>query len=267
MTTMLFYEKIVPLNRDQHRKLRVRPAPDKARFSAHTHYVPIAGTEFYQAARDYPLLFPKDSGNGPIALLGLREGENLFLQEDGAWLEGVYVPAFVRRYPFILARDGENSDSRTVCIDAEFPGFGEEEGRALFDEEGQGTEYLNGVIDFLNRYATDMEITSAFLAKLDELGLLVERNLRVTDSKGRNFHLNEFRIVDEAKLALLDDSTLGELHRRGWLGWIYAHLISVGNVNQLPVRVSLETFVADAGATEKAEEAPAKKGRGRKTGH
>src|SRR5690606_39128282 len=122
-------------------------------------------------------------------------------------------------------------------------------------------------IDFLNRYATDMEITSAFLAKLDELGLLVERNLRVTDSKGRNFHLNEFRIVDEAKLAQLDDSTLGELHRRGWLSWIYAHLISVGNVNQLPVRVSLETFVADAGATEKAEEAPAKKGRGRKTGH
>lgn len=266
MTTMLFYEKIVPLNRDQHRKLRLRPAESKARFSANTHYVPVAGTEFYQAARDYPLLFPKDGGNGPIALLGLREGENLFLQADGSWLEGVYVPAFVRRYPFILARDGD-SDTRTVCIDTEFSGFGEAEGQALFDEEGNGTEYLDGVIEFLNRYAADMELTGAFLAKLEELGLLVERNLRITDSKGRNFHLNEFRIVDEGKLAQLDDVALGELHRKGWLGWIYAHLISVGNVNQLPVRVSLESVAGDVGAEDKAEEAPAKKGRGRKAGN
>src|SRR5690606_24810286 len=96
MTTMLFYDKIVPLNRDQHRKLHLRPSESKARFSANTHYVPVAGTEFYQAARDYPLLFPKNSGNGPIALLGMREGENLFLEEDGAWQEGVYIPAFIR---------------------------------------------------------------------------------------------------------------------------------------------------------------------------
>lgn len=267
MTTMLFYEKIVPLNRDQHRKWHLRPAETKARFAANTHYVPVAGTEFYQAARDYPLLFPKDGGNGPIALLGLREGENLFLQEDGAWLEGVYIPAFVRRYPFILARDGESSETRTVCIDVEFTGFGETEGQALFDEEGQGTEFLNGVIDFLNRYATDIELTAAFLAKLEELDLLVERNLRITDSKGRNFHLNEFRIVDEAKLAQLDDATLGDLHRRGWLGWIYAHLISVGNVNQLPVRVSLESVTGEASAQDRVDEAPAKKGRGRKGGH
>ena len=239
MTSMLFYEKITPLNRDLHRTWRLRPSESKARFAANTHYVPVAGTEFYQAARDYPLLFPKEGGNGPIALLGLREGENLFLQADGAWMEGVYIPAFVRRYPFILAR-GDEANARTVCIDTEFAGFGEKEGNALFDEEGKDTEYLKGVIDFLNRYATDMELTGAFLQKLEQLELLTERNLRVTDSKGRNFHLNEFRIVDEGKLAALDDATLGELHRKGWLGWIYAHLISIGNVNQLPVRVNLD---------------------------
>lgn len=245
---MLFYEKIVPLNRDQHRTLHLRPSESKARFSANTHYVPVAGTEFYQAARDYPLLFPKDGGNGPIALLGMREGENLFLEEDGAWQEGVYIPAFIRRYPFILAR-GEESDSRTVCIDEDFSGFGESEGKALFDEEGEPSEYLSGVIDFLNRYATDMQVTGDFLQKLESLDLLIERNLRVTDSKGRNFHLNEFRIINEERLMQLDDATLGELHRKGWLGWIHAHLVSLGNVNQLPVRV----------VTELPEEAVAKK--------
>lgn len=263
MTTMLFYEKIVPLNRDLHRNWRLRASESKARFAANTHYVPVAGTEFYQAARDYPLLFPKEGGNGPIALLGLREGENLFLQADGAWLEGVYIPAFVRRYPFILAR-GDEENARTVCIDTEFAGFGEKDGKALFDEEGKDTDYLKGVIEFLNRYATDMELTNAFLQKLEELGLLVERNLRVTDSRGRNFHLNEFRIVDEGKLAQLDDATLGELHRKGWLGWIYAHLISIGNVNQLPVRVQVEAPAGEAEAKGKADSATGKKPRGRK---
>lgn len=239
MTTMLFYEKIVPLNREEHRRLHLKSSESKARFAAGTHYVPVAGSEFYQAARDYPIVFPKESGNGPIALLGLREGENLFLQADGAWLEGVYIPAFVRRYPFILAR-GDNEQSRTVCIDADFPGFVEKEGNALFDEEGKETDYLQSVIEFLNRYATDMELTNAFLEELDAQGLLVERNLKVTDSKGRNFFLNEFRIIDEDRLAKLDDAALLELHRKGWLGWIYAHLISIGNVNQLPVRVTSE---------------------------
>jgi hypothetical protein len=259
MTSMLFYQKIVPLNRDQHRKLHLKPSESKARFAANTHFVPIAGTEFYQAARDYPLLFPKEGGNGPIALLGMREGENLFLQEDGAWQEGVYIPAFVRRYPFILAR-GNEAETRTVCIDEDFAGFGDKEGKALFDEKGDASEYLSSVIDFLNRYATDMEITSIFLEKLESLDLLVERNLRVTDSKGRNFHLNEFRIINEERLMQLDDATLGDMHRKGWLGWIYAHLVSLGNVNQLPVRV-----VMDLPETVVKKEA-GKKSRSRKSG-
>ena len=85
MTTMLFYGKIAPLNRDRHRKLRLRMADDKARYASSTHYVPIAGTEFYQAARDFPVLFSGGGGEGgPIALLGLREEENLFVEEDGS---------------------------------------------------------------------------------------------------------------------------------------------------------------------------------------
>jgi hypothetical protein len=233
---MLFYDKVVRLNRERHRKLRLRSAESKADFARGTHFVPLAGSEFYQAARDFPILFASDEAGSPIALLGLRENENLFVEKDGAWLEGVYVPAFVRRYPFILAR-GENKEKFIVCIDEKFAGFGEEEGNLLFDQDGKDTALLARTVEFLNNYAADMEFTQFFVKRLLELELLVARSLRITDSKARNFILNDFRVIDEEKLAKLDDATLGELHRKGWLNWIHAHLISLGNINRLPVRV------------------------------
>src|SRR5690554_1824054 len=122
MTTMLIYNKIIPLNREQHRDLCIRPGAEKAGFSRTTHFVPLAGPEFIQTARDMPIFFAKDAGGGPIALLGLREKENLFLEQDGAWRGGVYAPAFIRRYPFVLA-SGDDQDQVTVCIDETFSGF------------------------------------------------------------------------------------------------------------------------------------------------
>lgn len=256
MATMLFYGKITPLNRDRHRKLRLRMADDKARYASSTHYVPIAGTEFFQAARDFPVLFAGgDGAGGPIALLGLREGENLFVEDDGTWVEGAYVPAFVRRYPFILAR-GEGSQNLTVCIDEDFKGFSEADGSLLFDEDGKDTAYLARTIEFVNRFAAEMQHTQSFVKRLDELELLVTRNLRITDGKGRNFLLNDFRIVDEERFAKLDDVTLGELSRQGWLGWIYAHLISLGNVNRLPTRVVDADGPASEESTDSAFESP-----------
>ncbi len=238
MATNAFYEKIVPLNRGQHRKLRIRTADEKARFADSSHYVPLAATEFYQAARDYPILFSgSDEEAGPIALLGLQAGKNLFIKEDGSWEAGAYVPAFVRRYPFILARGDEAAAEFTLCIDENYGGFGESEGDALFDEDGKDTPYLTRMVTFLNSYYADMERTKSFMKRLVELNLLTTRTFRITDSHERNFFLNNFRIVDEEKFSKLDDVTLGELHRNGWLGWIYAHLISLGNVSQLPTRV------------------------------
>lgn len=246
MATKAFYEKIVPLNRGQHRKLRIQPAEQKARFAEGTHYVPLAATEFFQAARDYPILFSgSDEEAGPIALLGLQEGKNLFVKADGSWEAGAYVPAFVRRYPFILASANDDSAQFTLCIDESYGGFGESEGDELFDEDGKDSSYLTRMLTFLNSYQADMERTKSFMKRLAELNLLTTRTFRITDSHERNFFLNNFQVIDEERLSKLDDATLGELHRNGWLGWIHAHLVSLGNVSQLPTRIPEKIVAGD----------------------
>ncbi|GAA0792879.1 SapC family protein [Marinobacterium sediminicola] len=234
MASKLFYNDIIPLNRDKHRTLHIDSSKGDASFAEHTHYVPLAASEFYQASKDYPILFAGEGDSaGAIALLGLRENENLFVSDDKRWIKGTYVPAFVRRYPFILARNETQSDF-TICFDQSYAGFSDDSGDALFDEEGKESSYLGGVIDFLNRYTRELEMTAGFVSWLQEHDLLATRTLRVSDRFGRNFFLNDFRVVDEEKLAKLEDNQLGELHKKGWLGLIYAHLISLGCITRLP---------------------------------
>jgi hypothetical protein len=232
VTTRLFYRSVVALHRERHRTLRLRRGDPDVRYAADTHYVPMAGTEFHQAARDYPLLFTGDEEPAPIALLGLRAGENLMVMPDGTWMPGTYVPAFVRRYPFILGRDGA-ADRVSVCIDEDHPGLSRDAGERLFDDSGGEMPWLAGLRDFLLRYDRDLERTRAFASRLTELGLLIRRDLRISDSAGGHYRLDDCRIVDEARLGELGADVVEELHRAGWLGWIHAHLVSLGNVDRL----------------------------------
>jgi hypothetical protein len=116
MPTLLFYQKPVVLNRETHRNLKLRATPSFA-YAAGTNSVPLTGNEFAVAARQFPILFVPDANRQPtpIALLGLRRDENLFVEPDGRW-SGCNVPAFVRRYPYLLAEKGAPDDF-AVCID------------------------------------------------------------------------------------------------------------------------------------------------------
>ncbi|WXL26199.1 SapC family protein [Ectopseudomonas mendocina] len=231
MTTMLLYKEIKALNRDEHKSLKIKPAADCS-FAAGTHLVPLAGLEFFQAARHYPIVF---IGEGeqlmPIALLGMVEGQNSYLDEAGQWQANTYVPAFVRRYPFVLAQD--DSDNFTVCFDEAYAGWNHEEGRELFSSEGENTEYLNEMIQFLQNFTHEMERTRELVKALNDLELLVPRTLQLTHTSGESFLLRDFHAVDEARFAELSDEQILDLHKRGFLGWIYAHLMSLGNANQL----------------------------------
>ncbi|RFA35079.1 SapC family protein [Alkalilimnicola ehrlichii] len=250
---MLFYNKIVPLNRDRHKGLRLRSAQGKADFAANTHYLPLAGTEFYQASRSFPILFTGGEGSGPVVLVGLQEARNLFLDEEQRWDRFEYVPAYVRRYPFVLAK-GDNGDDYTVCFDEAYAGFNEAEGEALFDEEGKDSPYLQRTIRFLNQYLAEMERTKDFIARLEEWDLLKQQDVQIRAADGSRYALRDFKVVDEEKLNKIADGKLGELHREGWLGWIYAHLISLNNLAVLSDRIAAGGATEEA-VNEEAEEA------------
>lgn len=231
MSSLLLYDDITLLNRERHRNLRLKPSSGFA-FAADTHYVPIAAQEFYQAARDYPILFVGDEKTLiPIALLGLEAGQNLHVDDQGRWTPSTYVPAFIRRYPFVLA--ASNEERFSVCFDAAHDGWNEEEGETLFDKDGKNTRFLDEVIEFLKGYTAEMERTRELVETLVELDLLVQKTLRLTRPDGSTYRIDDFHAVDEERFGKLEDDQVLALHHKGYLGLVYAHLMSLGSANRL----------------------------------
>ncbi len=239
-----FYKNVVPLNRERHRSLKLR-ANRGTGFAAGAHFVPLAAVELYEASRDYPVVFAGSEDATPLAILGLRDGENLFVDAAGHWAHGAYVPVFVRRYPFILSRAGEGSTDFAVCVDESYDGLSQTEGTALFDEQGQESELVKNIVKFLQDFLAETERTQRFVARLKALGLLTVQSMQVQDGAGRTYALRDFQMVDENKLKELDNEVLGDLHRAGYLGCIYAHLISLGNVTRFASRTPAEPARAE----------------------
>jgi hypothetical protein len=236
---VLFYERPVPLNRTQHKDLRLKGIPS-LKFAAAAHSVPLTGAEFPVAARDVPILFAGQSMDdaGPMALLGLRQNENLLVDENGQWETGVYVPAFVRRYPFILAEkpEGAEGDDFTVYLDEAYEGFGSEEGERLFKEDGSDSEMLANAVGFLGEFQQHVTRTHWFMDQLRKHQLLEPRNIRL-EKDGNAINLNGLFVVNEEKLRQLDEKTAHEFLKEGVLGWIYAHLLSLPNIDRLAQRL------------------------------
>lgn len=262
MANLLFYDKPVALNKVQHKDLKIKPMENDFNFARDTNSVILAGVEFTEAAREYPIVFAKAGETVvPVALLGLRNQENLFVKEDGAW-DARYVPAFVRRYPFVLAETGEQGQ-RMVCIDESFPGLNEKEGQALF-EDGEPTQLLKQAMDFLEEYQRQYMRTERFVQRLQDNELLMSLNAKVDMVDGQQYGLTGLLAVDEKKLLQLPDDKALELYRSGELAWVYCHLMSLGNMGSMVDRVAVTSRVeVDKEAMnekeEKAKEEPAKK--------
>ena len=171
----------------------------------------------------------------PVALLGLRDRENLFVDEAGKW-DGRYVPAFVRRYPFVLADNGNGEF--IVCVDEASPAFNAADGQAMFDEGGKNTPFLDNALNFLNAYQAQFARTEAFVKRLQELDLFTQMSAKTELTDGRSFVLNQLFIVDEQKLLQLDDKVAADLLKSGHSAWIYAHLMSLSNMSRLVDRIS-----------------------------
>lgn len=236
MSGMAYYEKPVLLDRDKHRSCRVRPGTSFA-FAERANSLYVAGAEFGEAAKEYAIVFTRGPAGKtvPVAMLGLRTRENLFIAEDGSW-DARYIPAFVRRYPFVLAE--LPGQSLGVCIDEAYGGFSETEGEALFDAQGQETPFLRNALDFLAQYQREYLRTEAFCQALEQADVLTEMNARADLVDGRSFTVNGLMVVDEKKLLALPDATALSLFRSGGLHLVSLHLASLSNMQRLVDRLA-----------------------------
>ena len=241
MTTLLIYQNAVTLDRERHRHLKLK-GQGTARFAAAVHAVPLVAVEFAEVAREYPIVFARgvtvDDKPGELlcyALTGLHEGQNLFLDAAGQWA-AQYVPAFIRRYPFVFAETGP--DQLSVCIDESYVGLDSSEGEPLFDEAGEPAAILQSALALLTDYQHQVRLTGAFLKQLDAADLLMQSELRADFADGRNALVQGLLVVDEARLKQLPVATLQEWLASGELGLLYAHLLSLGTVKQLVQRMT-----------------------------
>ena len=236
MASLIFYEKAVALDRNRHQNLKIQTKADHFSFSRITNSVFLAGSEFSEAAHDYPIVFVGPE-NGPftaVALVGLSGDDNLMVDAQGAWEAGSYIPAFIRRYPFVLA-GAEQAETLTVCVDEAYAGLGLEEGESFFNPDGTETPYLKNVIEFLRLFHAEMNRTNAFAGKLAQMGLLSSKVITV-EFEGQKRNLEGLWLVDEQKLLALDDAQTLELVRAGYMGLICAHFFSLSNVVRLARR-------------------------------
>jgi hypothetical protein len=221
-----------PLTPAQHSQTRVHPGLNAARFEAQ-QVLPVVAREISQAGSEFPVIFIKNPDNDqyqPAVLLGLAKGENLMIK-NGQWL-GSYVPGILANGPFRLMAVAPDSDDMALGIDESSPLVGGVEGELLFDDEGNVTPYLEERRDTMMRYFEHGQVTRAFSAKLDELGLLVSKELTL-DIDGVKTSMGGIYLVDEPKLRELSDESVLDLHKRGYLSAIYAHLMSQNQVRSL----------------------------------
>ena len=235
---MAIYEKLAVFNRDVYRKHKVKAASNPA--FTDTQTLPLLAVEFVEAAKEYPIVFVKSKPNDeelmPMVLLGLQNAENLFVGSDGIW-SSRYIPAFVRRYPFMLAKAGD--DQLVLCVDENFDGINLEDGVAFFDGD-QETDYLKNLIQFVTSFHNDSLLTGKFTETLRTLELLEEKSLKAELKDGREFMINGFYVENEEKLRALSSKQVHELFSSGELAWVYAHLMSLSNLKRL---VDLTAFL------------------------
>jgi hypothetical protein len=227
----VYYEKPVLLDRARHKQLRVRPSTNFT-FARKANSVYLAGVEFNEVMKEYAIVFTRSATGRvvPVAMLGLRSHENLFIDEEERWA-AAYVPAFVRRYPFVLAQLA--GEQLGVCIDEAYEGFNTTEGEALFDDKGANTPFLVNAVQFLENYQREFARTEVFCQRLEQFGLLRETNAQAHLKDGRTFTIANVLVVDEARLKALPDAVALGLFRSGELHLVYMHLASLSNMQKL----------------------------------
>jgi hypothetical protein len=224
--------KIVPLNKEHHAKTKIKDIKD-FNFSAEHHIAYITMHEFARAAAIFPIVFLEDKQNNtfrPVVMMGLNQGENLFVSADGKW-NASYVPAILRRYPFALVPNGD-SGQYVVCIDEASDLVGEKEGASLFDEQGEPTEVVNNIKKFLSELQQMDILTNHFCSFLAENNMFIPLNMKIRENEVEK-NLTGCYVINETRLNGLTDELFLSIKNKSYLPAIYAHLISLAQTERL----------------------------------
>jgi hypothetical protein len=252
---MLIYETAVPVSANRHSDANIEALGDYA-FSRDVNAVPLMAVEFPAAAAEYAIVFTGEDNVMPAAILGMRGKQNLYLDDAGKW-QAKYLPAFIRRYPFVFSASADNQ-TFTLCVDESYGGFNKDgRGQALF-ADGKATPYVDNVLKFLQEYQAQFQRTQAFCKKLKELDLFEPMQAQVTLAGGGKLSLTGFMAVDRKKLKALTGEQLAELAKNDGLELLYLHLYSMRNFAAIKDRLALvESGQVEGGKADDAAKAPA----------
>jgi hypothetical protein len=228
---VLFYSQPEPLSPETHGKMGVKSMDGPFGFARAGHAIPLTVGEFPPAAMTGPIIFVGEE-KMPIAVMGLNAGQNMFVGDNGLFEPGVYVPAYIRRYPFVFAND-DNAKQMVLCVDraAEFVVESNPD-LPFFEADGQPSQYTKNCIEFCNNFEIERQRTANFVQVLKDLDLFESKTATFTPTDangvaGEPQIIAEYFGVSEEKLNKLPADKLVELRDNGALPQIYAHLVSL----------------------------------------
>ncbi|MGB4102391.1 MAG: SapC family protein [Alphaproteobacteria bacterium] len=219
----LFYSKVRPLDRVQDATLCAHTTPN-FKFAVKSNAIPLVNEEFQYAAGDYPIVFANGSIPVPVAVTGLELDKNLMLDAPGNWLPRSYIPAYVRRFPFILVEE-PNSKQLVLCYEEGTPHLSQHGELKLFEKD-EPTDVVKRALDFCMALRQQGEATDTFVQALLERKLLDPGHVEVELSNGRMTKMDGFLAIDREKFRNLPTDVLTAWHKNGWLDLIYAHFLS-----------------------------------------
>ena len=232
---VMFYKNPQPLVKDKHEKFGVQQIAKPFEFMQDQHFLPITAPEFGAAAASFPVIFAGEE-RSPLAVMGIRSGENLFVK-DGQFEQDFYMPAFARRFPFVLAGDQAN-DRFVVCVDESAECVTDKNPGQMFFNNGQTSEFTKEAFTFLQNFERDRQATNNMIEKFKELDLFERKDMHfqgqnADGSPGERQKIADYFAVTEERLRALPAATLKEFAENGYLAVAHAHMISLGNWQRL----------------------------------
>lgn len=235
----LFYKDLMPLNSRDHANYRSRSS-DRADWLIGAHAIPLTTDEFLQAQRHFPIVFSMGDSPLPLALMGLNEGVNTFIDDEGKITDPVYLPAYIRRYPFMLAKLSQDAEELSLCFDPTSDVLGEnvEGGEALFNEDATPSEATQRILTFCQQFEEAGQRTKQFVDELKKHDLLMDGEMAITVQEDPNnpFVYRGFQMINEQKMREVRGDVLRTWNQNGMLPLIYAHLMSMDHTRTIFAR-------------------------------